>query len=744
MSSDSATPTKPVARDAALGGRSLLAAVAIAATAAAAAAMWIGTRPPRASFLSQDLFHFFYPAHAYASRELVHGRLPLWNPYVGFGTNEIADPQVGLWYPPNLLYLVLPTALALDVLAWLHVTLAAFGTYLLCRGAGTTSAGAAVGAVAVAAGAPLQTLTSWPAILATFAWCPLAMAGGRWLAAGPGAARALGLGGVFALQTLAGYFQLHLYTACVVALFALFASPRTPSAWLRVLGWLALAEAVGLAIAAVQVLPSMAAVESSIRSRAFMRDSFYELFRVWPMHYWRSLAAPARDALVPTYAGVLTPLLALAALVPAGRSRPLGRPALVLLVAAVVLSLGSATPIFPLLWKTPVGHWFTGPYKWTFMAGLALALAAAVGSDTLFGAGAAHRRARLVWAALAAALLVAAPFSTAARVMGALGIAGGLVGGRVAGVVAPVAVGLTALAGYHERPLRPRDDPNAFTRYHAAYAAVAARTDGGRVYSLLPPTFPLRQGELERVQTLNGYETLVPIRRFRLLSAIGVALASAPERLRALGALRAVGVRYLITKPQSLAWLHDAGLRRIYQAPEADVWEDTGALPRAYLAHRTDSVPAADALSALLDQPIASRASALLEADDGPAPPEPAPGRATIVRDDPTDVRVVTETSRPGLLVLLDAWSPDWRATVDGVPVPIRHANYLGRAVEVPAGRHEVAFRFSSRPFTVGAVVSAVALAVYVALLWRLARRRPAPPGDTLPGPPPSGSPAAR
>ena len=50
--------------------------------------------------------------------------------------------------------------------------------------------------------------------------------------------------------------------------------------------------------------------------------------------------------------------------------------------------------------------------------------------------------------------------------------------------------------------------------------------------------------------------------------------------------------------------------------------------------------------------------------------------------------------TRPGLLVLNDAWMPGWEATVDGHRVPIRRANYLVRGVLLPAGAHRVVFRY--------------------------------------------------
>src|SRR5262249_30952970 len=160
-------------------------AVAVATAAAAVTLTWAAMLPAAPSLLQVDLIHFFYPAHAYVGRELAAGRLPLWNPYVGLGASAVADPQLAIWDPPNLLFLVAPPGAALDLLAVFHVIVGAAGAYVLCREGGIGAAGATVATVILATGGPLRSLVGWPAILATCSWCPVALLLGRRLAAAP-------------------------------------------------------------------------------------------------------------------------------------------------------------------------------------------------------------------------------------------------------------------------------------------------------------------------------------------------------------------------------------------------------------------------------------------------------------------------------------------------------------------------------------------------------------------------------
>lgn len=81
-----------------------------------------------------DLFTYFYPYWAEASRALRAGRLPLWNPYLFMGVPFLANSQVGVFYPLNWpLWLLSPPHRALHWSIVLHLCLTAIGAYLFAR-----------------------------------------------------------------------------------------------------------------------------------------------------------------------------------------------------------------------------------------------------------------------------------------------------------------------------------------------------------------------------------------------------------------------------------------------------------------------------------------------------------------------------------------------------------------------------------------------------------------------------------
>jgi hypothetical protein len=74
---------------------------------------------PNAAFIRDSLFRY--------------GQIPLWNTQIMAGQPFDGDPLAGLWYPPNLLLLILPLPLAFNLLFLAHFSWAGFGMYRFLR-----------------------------------------------------------------------------------------------------------------------------------------------------------------------------------------------------------------------------------------------------------------------------------------------------------------------------------------------------------------------------------------------------------------------------------------------------------------------------------------------------------------------------------------------------------------------------------------------------------------------------------
>ncbi|MBQ9641206.1 MAG: YfhO family protein [Bacteroidaceae bacterium] len=60
----------------------------------------------------------------------------------------------------------------------------------------------------------------------------------------------------------------------------------------------------------------------------------------------------------------------------------------------------------------------------------------------------------------------------------------------------------------------------------------------------------------------------------------------------------------------------------------------------------------------------------------------------------PVEAKYTTESKQGGLVVFSEVYYPGWTATIDGQPAEIGRANYVLRALNVPAGKHEVVFTY--------------------------------------------------
>jgi hypothetical protein len=79
-----------------------------------------------------------------------------------------------------------------------------------------------------------------------------------------------------------------------------------------------------------------------------------------------------------------------------------------------------------------------------------------------------------------------------------------------------------------------------------------------------------------------------------------------------------------------------------------------------------------------------------------------------------TSLTVEVSAPRAGLTVVADTFAPGWRATLNGVRVPILRANGLFRGIATPPGQHTITFTYQPTGFYVGIGISLLTLAVLV------------------------------
>ena len=107
---------------------------------------------------------------------------------------------------------------------------------------------------------------------------------------------------------------------------------------------------------------------------------------------------------------------------------------------------------------------------------------------------------------------------------------------------------------------------------------------------------------------------------------------------------------------------------------------------------------------------------------------QPGSGNITLTSYEANALSYEAETDG-GLAVFSEIYYPGWQCTIDGQPASIQRANYVLRAVVLPAGKHRVDFRFDPQSLhTTEAIANTSFIALIILFLglcgWEIYRRR--------------------
>jgi hypothetical protein len=181
--------------------------------------------------------------------------------------------------------------------------------------------------------------------------------------------------------------------------------------------------------------------------------------------------------------------------------------------------------------------------------------------------------------------------------------------------------------------------------------------------------------------------------------------------------------------------------------PPYRVYENLDAFPRAFVVRQ--ALPLGDRSGVRAQLKTTDFHHEVLLEDERGCVSAPSPrragttplgdGSATIREYLPNRVIVEVQTALPGYLVLTDIWFPGWKCTVNGSPAPILRADFLFRAVAVPAGKHEVCFQFRPASYYWGKQISMLAAIAVAGLSLLIPSRKkiwilgppPVPPGQS-------------
>jgi hypothetical protein len=729
------------------------------------------------------------------------GELPLWCPYSFAGMPFIHDLQVGAFYPPHVLLYFLPEEMVGPALSWLivaHVIVAGWAMFAYARNQGLNRTCALVAAIGYMFAGKwlLHILAAGQYVVVGLAWLPLVLLLLEEAVGRGGFLAATWAGVILALVVLGSHPQLTFYAGLLIALWTLpraldqagvlehgGRSWRTIAlALARWIGAVASCCLVALALAAVQLLPTLEAAALTTRGRTGMQFNVPVeiLFATW------GLVGPAPEGLPPTmgweYRTGWTVLWAATALMAPvlfrGRARRQLQAAICL--ALVVFGLGGAA----VLQNLPGFRLFRLPSRMFLITALPIALLVGAATQVLFGAVRSDPGLRrslgrvLVLVLLVGLLSTASVYWIMGRRLGVplleywgsllvtLPLAGWMVRRLtwaedrrdrwtaqrfqlIWGILLTVDLWAMTWSMVSVRPQASIYAPSACVQLlldrRRDHERVLDREVAGE-WERTPFAFALPI--VNRVDPVRGYNPLDNRRYKEFVQFISDrdeavppanGIGNFPIINKAL--LDLLGTRYLL-QPSDLQPMegeskdiaHDSRWSKVGEDPAPEthifasgdlqrlpaysVYENREAFPRAFVVSQAKPLP--ERARVLDTLKMADLRQVVFLEDYQPEPAETQssgefrPG--TIVAHEPNHVTVDVDCAAPGYLVLTDPWYPGWSCSVDGRSAPIYRADYVFRAVAVPAGKHQVCFGFEPASLQRGKMITAAALAAVLGL----------------------------
>lgn len=731
------------------GMRSLL--VPVAMLAACLAAYFLIFLPPTlhdvgpmSDFTTYDLRSFFLPKFVYGSHELARGVFPLWNPYEYGGIPFFATAQPAVLYPPKaILFALFDESTAYWSFMVFHYVVLAGGFLWFLREQKIVGLAAFAGAAAWTLSVPVLFSNYHPTRIANLAFVPFCFVFVERIGFGVAVKRsAAWLVVVLALQLTAGYPE---FTADLGILVAVHAAVRFfTKAWtlhpMRSVPLFAALFCVAASIVAIQLVPMVEA--ALVARRTDVANTVQKEFLSLPDATNREIALT-----VPGF--YIFGILAL----PRRRARPAA--------AGLVLCVAIASGAWPLLRFLPGFSMVRFPFVWFVYSVFYAGWLVAIEMDVFLGVGSDRPSRRTLvaigiveglWASFCLfewflvrsegvagrafvhrlGQNVRTPTAAALGFLGSVAICALTIPKwrEKAFCWAPApAVALLLLVLSHEAAVPFGAAPANVTRpgtvgeireYASSGVSLTGRAlslrDIARGYSLT-----------DHVPTLFGAEESFVPWRYRRIQA-RASYAPSEDRIdwgalvSSAGFLSAMNLEYVVAPRALMRAFVMSGFRPLRMDRERRaLMKSPRTMGEAWVNFVVRSAPSADLAELyVLGRDFEPAREAVVETplstdylDSGPFPPSVP---ALVQHVSTTKEEIVVELPRPGVLVVSESFYPGWTALIDGHPSPIIVADYVLRAVEVPAGEHRVVFEYRPASVRWGLVLSVLGLVALTAL----------------------------
>lgn len=699
---------------------------------------------------------------------------PLWNDMEVLGRPFAADPEAGIFYPPNWLLRRFAEPLGFNLSILFHHIVAAWGAFALLRQWRLGFAATGFGALLFGFGGTMVALDNLTNALQSAAWLPwAALALERHRAHGGGRSLA-GLSVALALLLLGGMPELLLVADLLLAALACDGGSGPGRMRWKTIGALAAANVLAAGLCAVLLVPFAEFVLQSTRVGGLDAGEvlLYSLQPLGPLLFvlprrvflpdgglllrpgaWE-LQLTRQPWLLTIYLGFAVVFAANAVPAASRRRRLLW---IGLAVLLVVLAMGEHVP--GLRWwveHVPAARVVRFPEKLLIAVNAILVAAAAVGFEKALASPVRFKTAASV--SLAASFFFAIVYAVAVW-LGPAHVGLLLRIDLASQAVLFLLVALLARRG-SERPARIGLALLALLaadlyRVNGRLLPTVAWTDLVSPPETLEAVQPLGRpvrifsDAVGRSRTGDPRDSVLQEKNMLLQQSAGffsvanvnaAAPVNATDRLRIeklLGSvstergaaiLAAFNVSHLST-PRVLDSPRLSRVRASADPLHPNLYRIEGLVPRAFVPQRLLTVSGdADAMRVLATATDLARDVAVPRAEVPADVPAAVAGAVRLRRYLPQRVELEADMETRGLVVLSDAFYPGWKATVNGRPEKIVRVNSFVRGVFAQAGKgQQIVFEYDPASYRVGLLVSLLCAGSLIVLCLRSRGRSESP-----------------
>ena len=230
---------------------------------------------PNKAQVADDAIRQQYPWKLFAASQWKNGEIPLWNPYALSGYPQAANVQTGVFYPLNILFIILDSKVAWTILILLQTVLSFFFMYIFLRSIKLSKDGSLFGSL-VFIGMSFELLWLEQMIIGhTTFWLPLILTSIQKLTQGERKWFGVGIFGV-AMSILGGYSQTTLYVLIISASFLIFTVVTEVNKQKKIhllsIGFLMFL--LGIGLTAIQLIPTLEIYNFSAREGIFSQELY--------------------------------------------------------------------------------------------------------------------------------------------------------------------------------------------------------------------------------------------------------------------------------------------------------------------------------------------------------------------------------------------------------------------------------------------------------------------------------------